>query len=90
MEKKKATEPAKTQYEVIGGASTGGIVVRNGANLSSPEEPQRLATGAQVERISVDGNRVQYKLLSGNGPPTGWVNLTMPKTGNPLLRLVET
>mmetsp|Transcript_41366 Transcript_41366/g.88123 ORF Transcript_41366/g.88123 Transcript_41366/m.88123 type:complete len:663 (+) Transcript_41366:105-2093(+) len=63
-------------WEVVGGGSQGGILVRTGINLKSPEADGRLATGAIVKQLALDGERLQYELQSGSGPATGWVSLT--------------
>eukprot|EP00425_Heterocapsa_triquetra_P000552 CAMPEP_0195056098 /NCGR_PEP_ID=MMETSP0448-20130528/4639_1 /TAXON_ID=66468 /ORGANISM="Heterocapsa triquestra, Strain CCMP 448" /LENGTH=378 /DNA_ID=CAMNT_0040085889 /DNA_START=44 /DNA_END=1180 /DNA_ORIENTATION=+ len=64
-----------TQWEVIGGADKGGIVVREGQALSSAQTADRLSTGALVEELQLAGERLQYKLITGTGPATGWVSL---------------
>jgi hypothetical protein len=38
---------------------------------------ERLATGAIVEEINLAGERLNYKKISGGGPTTGWVSLTV-------------
>ncbi|CAE7278176.1 unnamed protein product, partial [Symbiodinium microadriaticum] len=62
-------------WEVVGGAREGGVVVREGASLQSPELRQRLATGSIVREIAEKGDRLCYQLLSGFGPPAGWVSI---------------
>merc|ERR1711974_94796 len=37
--------------------------------------PERLEKGALIEELQLDGNFLQYALLSGGGPPTGWVRV---------------
>lgn len=64
-------------WKVIGGADKGGIVVRAGRDLKSAEEGARLATGAFVEELQELSGRLQYRLLSGTGPATGWVSTTL-------------
>eukprot|EP00913_Durusdinium_trenchii_P004407 g4086.t1 len=59
-------------WEVIGGAISGGLLVRSGRALGSERESQRLRTGSVVEQIELDGERLHYKLLEGAGPLTGW------------------
>lgn len=61
-------------WEVIGGAISGGLLVRSGRALGSERESQRLRTGSVVEQIELDGERLHYKLLEGAGPLTGWVS----------------
>lgn len=64
-------------WKVVGGASTGGIIVRTGCALTSPVVAggQRLATGALVRQLATEGDRLLYELLSGKGPSSGWVTL---------------
>lgn len=64
-----------TTWAVVGGSRSGGVVVREGEDTSSPTAPDRLSTGALVKQLAVAaGNRLQYQLLSGTGPETGWVS----------------
>jgi len=67
-------------WEVVGGAREGGVVVREGASLQSPEMRQRLATGSIVREIAEKGDRLCYQLLSGFGPPAGWVSIKVRRT----------
>lgn len=64
-----------TLWEVVGGADKGGILVREGEDLKSAQAPSRLSTGATVEELQVKGERLQYKLVDGPGPATGWVSI---------------
>jgi len=50
-------------------------VVRTGKALSSEATEARLSTGALVEELSLQGERLNYRLISGTGPPEGWVSL---------------
>mmetsp|Transcript_63573 Transcript_63573/g.116084 ORF Transcript_63573/g.116084 Transcript_63573/m.116084 type:complete len:1237 (+) Transcript_63573:73-3783(+) len=63
-------------FEVVGGVGKGGIIVRSGCNTLSPELQQRLSTGARVRALEFqeNENRLRYELLTGSGPPTGWVS----------------
>ncbi|CAK9010079.1 unnamed protein product [Durusdinium trenchii] len=63
------------QWEVIGGSGTGGILVRQGQELKSPQLEKRLETGSIVEELRLVGERLHYRLLRGAGPPEGWVSL---------------
>jgi len=63
-------------WEVVGGASNGGIVVRTGKEVTSKEESERLVTGSLVEELEGDDGRICYMLLSGTGPSCGWVSTT--------------
>jgi len=65
-------------FEVVGGKENGGIKVREGKDVSSPEVAggERLATGARVRALDVaTGGRLRYELVHGSGPATGWVSL---------------
>ncbi|CAJ1368214.1 unnamed protein product [Effrenium voratum] len=62
-------------WEVVGGVDKGGILVRSGQLLSSPEETSRLSTGALIRQEELVGERLRYTRLSGSGPLTGWVSL---------------
>jgi len=68
---------SKQRWTVTGGADKGGILVRKGQELSSPATEERLATGAEVEQLSLTGGRLQYRLISGTGPEEGWVSLSI-------------
>eukprot|EP00971_Amphidinium_carterae_P125359 2483219-Amphidinium_carterae.1 len=59
-------------WEVVGGSDKGGIIVRAFAGLDSTQDENRLRTGALVEQLAIQGDRLQYRLLSGWGPKTGW------------------
>lgn len=64
---------APRHWIVVGGANKGGILVRRDAELSSPKHSERLAFASIVEQLSLQGERLQYRLLSGQGPATGWL-----------------
>ncbi|CAJ1345878.1 unnamed protein product [Effrenium voratum] len=68
--------PAK-RWEVIGGADKGGILVREGQSTTSKQLADRLSTGALVEELDLRGERLQFKRLTGSGPETGWVSLSV-------------
>jgi len=64
------------QWEVVGGADKGGILVREGVELKSKQYDERLATGAIVEDLELKGERLHYKVVTANwGPKEGWVSL---------------
>jgi len=71
------------QWKVVGGADKGGILVREGQDLKSPAAGDRLATGAVVEQLELVGERLNYRLVEGTGPASGWVSLRL--TGKELL-----
>jgi hypothetical protein len=62
------------EWEVIGGISSGGILVREGRNTSSKEVSERLRTGSIVRALEIVDGRLHYELLEGEGPETGWVS----------------
>merc|ERR1719446_298800 len=62
-------------WEVVGGASTGGIIVRSGKDKQSPECPARLSTGSKIRVVEATASRVSYELVCGEGPQKGWVNI---------------
>lgn len=57
--------------------------MRQGVELTSAQL-ERLSTGAVVAEEELVGDRLQYTLLSGTGPQTGWVSLRL-KDGKDLL-----
>lgn len=65
------------RWEVIGGADKGGILVREGQSTTSKQLADRLSTGALIEELDLRGERLQYKRLTGSGPETGWVSLSV-------------
>jgi len=64
-------------WEVVGGARSGGIVVREGQKLSSAEAPEKLQAGSLIEEVSLAGERLHYRLIHGRGPGAGWVSLKL-------------
>jgi hypothetical protein len=61
-------------WKVVGGGAKGGIIVRQGKNVSSPEHPDRLGTGAKVRVVEKCADRFRYEMVMGKGPLTGWVS----------------
>merc|ERR1719382_1949756 len=59
------SEPLGARWEVVGGSDKGGILVREGLDTKSTQLPERLATGAFVEEVELEGERLHYKKLSG-------------------------
>lgn len=53
--------------------------------VKSEAEPERLATGALVEGLALQGDRLNYRKVAGAGPETGWVT-TKLKTKDPAWR----
>lgn len=68
---------AAAQWTIVGGADKGGLLVRDGAKLDAVKLEERLATGSIVEEVALEGDRLSYKLLSGSGPQSGWISVSM-------------
>jgi hypothetical protein len=64
-------------WRVTGGVGKGGIIVREGCDLCSAVCSERLSTGALVEEEEVVGERLRFSKLSGRGPDTGWVSISL-------------
>eukprot|EP00439_Symbiodinium_sp_Y106_P018952 s5455_g2.t1 len=64
-------------WEVLGGADKGGIVVRQGRELTSAALPVRLATGSVLEELAASENRLHFRRLAGTGPDEGWVSIAV-------------
>lgn len=64
-------------WEAVGGAQQGGLLVRIGKATSSAQKPDRLSSGSFVKEIALEGERLNYELLSGSGPENGWVSIKM-------------
>merc|ERR1711862_458741 len=62
-------------WVVLGGGDQGGIPVRKGKEIHSPLLGNLLFTGSQVRELEVIGQRLRYELVTGAGPPTGWVTI---------------
>lgn len=73
--------------EVIGGSTQGGILVRKGRTVASPQMVERLATGALIRALHYDRGRLRYELVEGSGPAAGWVSAEWK--GKALLRLAS-
>jgi len=56
-------------------------VVRQGCELTSIQEAERLSTGAHVKEVELVGDRLKYSKLSGHGPPQGWVTTRLKGKG---------
>lgn len=73
----------KDLWQVIGGSEKGGIIVREEFAVTSPECSSRLATGSIVQEIQLVNERLNYTLITGSGPDSGWVSISLQK--KPLL-----
>uniref|UniRef100_A0A7S2FSA5 Uncharacterized protein n=1 Tax=Alexandrium andersonii TaxID=327968 RepID=A0A7S2FSA5_9DINO len=65
-------------WEVVGGADKGGIIVREGKTTASATCEERLSTGAILEEIELEKERLHFKRLTGTGPPEGWISIKLP------------
>eukprot|EP00438_Fugacium_kawagutii_P032513 Skav233913 [mRNA] locus=scaffold435:499367:513640:+ [translate_table: standard] len=52
------------------------------AMLTREAEDLSLSTGAHVQQLHLKGDRLKYKLLTGEGPAEGWVSVQL--SGKPL------
>lgn len=72
-------------WEVVGGEDKGGIIVRTGIELTSPQEKKRLSFGSVVRGEQLIGDRLRYTRVKGMGPLTGWVSLAVNGSGKALV-----
>mmetsp|Transcript_1830 Transcript_1830/g.5770 ORF Transcript_1830/g.5770 Transcript_1830/m.5770 type:complete len:258 (+) Transcript_1830:142-915(+) len=80
MEAEERSAPVEPrQWEVVGGAEKGGVLVKEGKDASSKQLPQRLTTGSVIEELDLVGERLHFRLLTGNGPPEGWISTVISK-----------
>mmetsp|Transcript_92011 Transcript_92011/g.286347 ORF Transcript_92011/g.286347 Transcript_92011/m.286347 type:complete len:476 (+) Transcript_92011:132-1559(+) len=91
--RKKAEEEAAAKakaggpiWTVVGGQDGKGILVRSGESTQSASLG-RLATGATIKELQKKKNRLQYKMVEGGGPDSGWV--TISADGKPLVALQQ-
>lgn len=76
---------ARKKWEIVGGADTGGVVVRDGLDVKSPQildpldgvTPHRLATGAVVAEVELVNDRLHFQKLKGVGPREGWISIAL-------------
>mmetsp|Transcript_9535 Transcript_9535/g.22485 ORF Transcript_9535/g.22485 Transcript_9535/m.22485 type:complete len:948 (-) Transcript_9535:75-2918(-) len=63
-------------WQVVGGASKGGIIVRADKDTASQEFADRLITGALVRTLEhdIEAQRLHYEKITGEGPTSGWVS----------------
>jgi len=71
-------EPCNRQlWVVVAGEGKGGILVRTSESTTSKMLSERLSTGATIEELGVVGNRLHYKRITGHGPDSGWVSISL-------------
>lgn len=75
-------------WKVVAGAEQGGILVREGRDLKSSPCAERLASGSLVEELELRTSRLRFRKYSGEGPPEGWVSVSL-SSGKTLLARVE-
>ena len=76
-------------WQIVGGADKGGILVRAGKELKSPEKSGRLSHGALVKELEfLENGRLHYEIVKGTGPETGWVSIAV--SGKDLARRTPT
>lgn len=67
-------------WHVVGGGDKGGIIVRSGKDTKSSQLDKRLSTGAIIEEMDRDEDRIKYEKIKGDGPDMGWVSMTFKTT----------
>lgn len=70
--------PNSKLWKVVGSGDKGGIIVREGRAIHSAQLEQRLSYNALLKEEALVGERLQYTKLSGYGPLSGWVSVSMP------------
>ncbi|CAJ1363042.1 unnamed protein product [Effrenium voratum] len=66
-----------SKWIVVGGQGTSGIIVRTGVSLKSQALHVRLTFGCWLEELSLEGNRLHFRRLRGDGPDFGWVSVEL-------------
>eukprot|EP00403_Amphidinium_massartii_P047773 CAMPEP_0178458576 /NCGR_PEP_ID=MMETSP0689_2-20121128/47617_1 /TAXON_ID=160604 /ORGANISM="Amphidinium massartii, Strain CS-259" /LENGTH=904 /DNA_ID=CAMNT_0020084889 /DNA_START=75 /DNA_END=2788 /DNA_ORIENTATION=- len=67
-------------WKVVGGAQHGGILVRSSRSTTQDASAPlgRLSVGAVVREVEEAAPmRLRYELVSGQGPPAGWVTMRL-------------
>lgn len=64
-------------WKIVGGEDKGGILVREGRDLNSPQLPERLSTGAEVEELELLAGRLRFRRRTGAGPIEGWISVKL-------------
>ncbi|CAJ1377375.1 unnamed protein product [Effrenium voratum] len=75
-------------WQVLGGRSKGGILVRHSSETSSPAAKERLCTGSLVRELERKEQRLRFQRLTGSGPESGWVSISL-QDGQALLQLLD-
>lgn len=74
--------PTQPNVWIVPTSDKGSIMVREGKDLTSPEAG-RLETHAYLSELQLDGERLQYHKICGEGPASGWVSLKV--RGKPMV-----
>lgn len=67
--------PMSCWWRVVSNGDNGGIFVRRGKELSSAVQDIKLANGAVVKEIEIDGDELHFVKRNGQGPVEGWVSI---------------
>lgn len=62
---------------VVGGGDKGGLLVRKEISLGSEAFDERLSTGAVIQEMELEGERLHFQKLIGNGPVEGWISISL-------------
>jgi len=63
-----------SQWTVIDGNNSKGVVVLTSSNPQSQTMKERLATGSVIKQVKVKGQLMNFMLVNGTGPKQGWVS----------------
>uniref|UniRef100_A0A7S1S3Q8 Uncharacterized protein n=1 Tax=Alexandrium catenella TaxID=2925 RepID=A0A7S1S3Q8_ALECA len=74
------------RWRVVAGEDKG-IAVWVGGHSSNRMAADRLSCGALIEELKVKGDKLRYRKVSGLGPATGWVYISVE--GKPLLSKLD-
>lgn len=67
----------KHYWEIVGGKDSGGLLVRKAEDTGVKPLNERLSTGSVVFQLALNGQRLHYKLVSGDGPEEGWISIKL-------------
>jgi len=87
LQVKHSEDSQSVQWIVVGGSGSGGVRAQLAPESGASDCGGRLATGARLEQIAMQDDKVLFKKLEGDGPQFGWVSLR--HEGVPLMVQVE-